>query len=102
MNIYLKEACYIKSADGIEHIVRANTLGVNRNGVVYFYDTTKTTSFGVSKDFCIENPNMFRVQREITDREISARDAVRMVREFVQPLLEPVIVEDLIEKIESL
>ena len=102
MNIYLKEACYVRSADGTEHIVRANTLGVSRNGVVHFYDVTKTVSFGVPRDFCIENPNMFRIQREITDREISVRDATKMVREFVQPLLEPGIVEDLIEKIESL
>ena len=102
MNIYLKESCYVKSSDGTEHIIRANTLGVGKNGIVYFYDVTKTVSLGVSRDFCIENPNMFRIQREITDREISARDVVRMVREFTQPLLEPVVVEDLIEKIESL
>ena len=49
MDIKLKEPLYILS-NGKEYIVRQGTVGVEKNRIVFFYDATKTSAIGFSRD----------------------------------------------------
>lgn len=100
MNIKVKEPLYMKAND-TEYVVRPETIGVERNKVVYFYDTTKTAAVGFSRDYCLENPSLFHIQREITDKEVSMRDVMAVVRGYAHSM-EPIDFEDLTEKLQAL
>ena len=78
MDIRVKEPLYILHQNN-EYVVRPGSVGVERNKVVFFYDTTKTTAVGFSRDFCIENPQTFQVSRNISDREVSIRDVLKVI-----------------------
>lgn len=98
MDIKVKEPLYIVDK-GYEHVVRPGTVGVERNRVVFFYDTTRTSAVGFSRDFCLENPQMFQVSRTLSDKEISVKDVLRVLSESGMP---SDIVEQLGERIKSL
>ena len=80
MDIKVKESIYIQ-CDGNEYMVRPNTTGTERKRIVYFPDNTRTASVGFSRDFCLENPQMFSISRNITDREVSLKDAIKVLEQ---------------------
>lgn len=82
MEIRLKEPLYLL-CDGTEHVVRAGTIGVEKKKLIYFYDSTSKNAFGCPKQFCIENPQMFAVQRNLTDTEIPLRDVMKLAKEVL-------------------
>ena len=84
MDIRIKETLYLHNND-TDYIVRANTMGVEKNKIVYFYDVTRTISVGFPRVFCTENPQMFQVSRTLSDREISITDAVKAIKELRLP-----------------
>ena len=80
MDIRIKEPLYILS-QGQEYVIRPGTVGVEKNRVVFFYDTTRTSAVGFSRDFCIENPQTFQVAKTLADKDISMRDVLRIIDE---------------------
>ena len=80
MDIKVKESIYVQ-CDGHEYMVRPNTTGTERKRIVYFPDNTRTTSVGFSRDFCLENPQMFSISRNITDREVSLKDTIKVLEQ---------------------
>lgn len=78
MDIRVKEPLYILS-QGQEYVVRPGTVGVERNRVVFFYDNTRTTAVGFSRDYCIENPQTFQIAKTLTDKEVSKRDVLKIL-----------------------
>lgn len=83
MDIRIKEPLYIFS-NNREYVVRPGTIGVEKNRVVFFYDTTRTSAIGFSRDYCIENPQTFQVAKTLTDREVSQRDVLKILDEYKQ------------------
>lgn len=98
MDIRLKEPLYILFNDR-EYVVRPGVTGVEKNKVVFFYDSTKTSAVGFSRDYCIENPQTFQVTRTLSDREISLRDVLKLIDESGLPSEKT---EELYQKIKSL
>ena len=80
MDIRVKEPLYIISSNR-EYVVRPGTIGVEKNRVVFFYDNTRTSAVGFSRDFCVENPQLFQVAKTLADREISQRDILKLLDE---------------------
>lgn len=78
MDINVKEPLYIHIS-GCDYIVRPGTIGVERNKVVYFWDVTKNAAVGFSRDFCLENPQMFNISRSLSDREVSLKDVFKVI-----------------------
>lgn len=81
MDIRVKEPFYILS-NNKEYVVRPGTVGVEKNRVVFFYDTTRTSAIGFSRDYCIENPQTFQVAKTLSDKEISQRDVFKILDEY--------------------
>ena len=98
MDIRIKEAIYIRGGD-VEHVVRPGTVGVEHKKVVYFYDVTRTLATGFSRDFCLENPQMFQVSRNLFDKEVSLRDVLKIIDESS---LDSKQTEELYQKIKAL
>lgn len=102
MNITLRETIHI-SDSGVEKVVRQNTQGVLRGKTVFFYDATRTSAVGFDLDFCFENKQMFSVRREITDREVSVKEVLKIINELTpSELHNPNSLRILAEKIKSL
>lgn len=99
MEIRNKEVLYI-SAGGSEYVVRQGTVGVERNRIVYFYDNTRTQAVGFSREFCLENHQMFQVSRTLADKEIPIRDIARVIENF--PNLAAQTISGLIQEINKL
>lgn len=82
MDIRIKEPLYINQ-QGKEYVVRPSTVGVEKNHIVFFHDTTKTNAVGFSKDFCIDSPQLFSISRTLTDKDVSVRDILKIIDENV-------------------
>lgn len=82
MDIRIREPLYLIQ-QGKDYIVRASTVGVEKNHIMFFYDTTKTNAVGFSRDFCIDNPQMFSISRTLTDKDVSVRDVLKVIDENV-------------------
>lgn len=78
MEIRSKVAFYAKEGEKT-YQVPVNTAGVLRDGVIYFYDITKTMAVGFSKNVCEYEVGMFHVKKTIEDRQVSLRDVLRVV-----------------------
>lgn len=98
MDIKLKEPLYIFS-NGKEYIVRQGTVGVEKNRIVFFYDATKTSAIGFSRDYCLENPQTFQVSRTLVDKEVSKKDVLKIIEEYNR---RECSLEDVISKINLL
>lgn len=98
MNIRIRETMYIRSGD-VEHIVRPGTIGVEHKKVVYFYDVTRTVAAGFSRDFCLENPQIFNVSRSLSDKEVFLRDVLKVIDESD---LDSTQIEKLCQRIKAL
>lgn len=98
MDIQNKEPLYILS-QGQEYIVRPDTHGVDKNKVVFFFDTTRTQAVGFSRDYVLENPQTFQVNRNLTDKEVSVRDVVKVIEDTDLP---KELYNELITKVKSL
>ena len=98
MDIRIKETMYLRS-ENTEHVVRSGTVGVETKKVVYFYDVTRTTAIGFARDFCLENPQIFQVSRNLSDKEVSIRDVLKVIDESD---LNSKQAEELYQKIKSL
>lgn len=83
MDIRVKEPLYLLSSDK-EYTVRPGTVGVEKNRVVFFYDTTKTSAVGFSRDYCLENPQTFQVAKTLSDREVPQRDVLKILDDYGQ------------------
>lgn len=77
MDIRIKETAYIKNS-GTTHVIRAGTLGVEKQKIVYFYDATRTCAVGFPREVCLENPT-FAVTRTITDRDVPLKDVLSII-----------------------
>lgn len=80
MEIRLRENVYAS-----DKLIPRGTIGIIRKNVVYFYDTTKTTTIGFDRDTCFINKELFSVNRNLSDREISVRqiqDAAKDLHEL--------------------
>lgn len=80
MDIRIREPLYLLHS-GQEYIVREGTVGVEKNKVVFFFDVTKTSAVGFSRDFCLENTQMFQVSRTLSDKDVSVRDVLKVIDE---------------------
>lgn len=98
MDIRVKEPLYILS-QGQEYVVRPGTVGVEKNKVVFFYDTTRTSAVGFSRDYCLENPHTFQVAKTLSDKEVPIRDVLRIIDESD---LSSELTKNLYQKIKSL
>lgn len=98
MDIRIKEPLYILN-HGCEYVVRAGTVGVEKNRVLFFYDNTRIAAVGFSREFCLENPQTFQVAETLTDKEVSLRDVLRAIDESGLP---PEKVEEIYHRIKSL
>jgi len=96
MDIRIKESLIIKCG-GMEYNIRSGTLGVERDKIVFFYDTTKTQAVGFPRSFCVENP-MFTISRNLSDRELSLKDVLSVV----ENIQDSAIRADVTEKIKAL
>lgn len=85
MDIRIKESLIIKCG-GMEYSVRSGTLGVERDKIVFFYDTTKTQAVGFPRELCVENP-MFKVSRTLSDRELSLKDVLSVIEKVKDPII---------------
>lgn len=81
MDIRVKEPLYILS-NNKEYVVRPGTVGVEKNRVVFFYDTTRTSAIGFSRDYCMENPHTFQVAKTLSDKEVSQKDVFKVLDEY--------------------
>lgn len=82
MDIRIKEPLYINQ-QGKEYVVRPSTVGVEKNHIVFFHDTTKANAVGFAKDFCIDSPQLFSISRTLTDKDVSVRDVLKIIDENV-------------------
>lgn len=98
MDIKVKEPLHIL-VNNHEYVVRPGTTGVERNRVVFFYDNTRTSAVGFSRDYCLENPQTFQVSRTLTDKDVPLKDVLRVVDESG---LSPVDTINLYERLKSL
>lgn len=80
MDITIKEPLYILQ-QGHEYVVRPGTVGVERNRVVFFYDSTRSNAVGFSRDYCTDNPQTFQISRTLNDKEVSLRDVLKVIEE---------------------
>ena len=99
MDIRIKEALYVSTKEG-SYVVRQNTLGVEKKGVIFFHDSTKTASVGFDKNFCIENPQTFNVSRTLSDKEVSVRDVIKVLELALG--IDPHELENIKEQIKAL
>lgn len=83
MDIRIKEPLYLLSGDK-EYTVRPGTVGVEKNRVVFFYDATRTSAIGFSRDYCLENPQTFQVAKTLSDKEVPQRDVLKILDEYSQ------------------
>lgn len=81
MDIRIKEPLYVL-VNNREYVVRPGTVGVEKNRVVFFYDTTRTSAIGFPRDYCLENPQTFQVARTLLDKEVSKNDVIRVLDEY--------------------
>lgn len=100
MEVRNKEPFFISIGDK-EYIVRQGTVGVEKNKIFFFYDTTRTACVGYSKEFCLNFPSLFSVSRNITDREVSIRD-VNKVLDSIKPMVTSDCYSLIVNKINSL
>lgn len=98
MDIRVKEPLYIHT-QGQEYVVRPGTIGVEKNRVVFFYDSTRTSAVGFARDYCLENPHTFQVARTMSDMEVSRKDVLRILDNYVSGGSS---MEDVYERIKSL
>ena len=98
MDIRVKEPIYI-NCKGQEYVIRPGTIGVDKNKVVYFYEVTRSSSVGFSRDFCMENPQIFLVSRTLSDKEVSQRDVFKILDEYNR---KECTLSDVYERIKSL
>lgn len=98
MDIRLKEPLYIL-ANNKEYVVRQGTVGVEKNRVVFFYDNTRTSAVGFSRDYCLENPQTFQVARTLSDKEVSQRDVFKILEAYDR---NECSLEEVYERIKSL
>lgn len=99
MDIRVKEPLYAMQ-HGSQYVVRPGTVGVEKNKIVYFYDVTKTVAVGVSRDFCLENPQIFQLSKTLSDKDIPLRD----IRKVIESKLgqQPTLMQEIINELESL
>lgn len=81
MDIRVKEPLYILIGNQ-EYVVRPGTVGVEKKRVVFFYDTTRTSAVGFSRDYCIDNPQTFQVMRTLSDKEVSQKDVLKILEDY--------------------
>ena len=77
MDIRIRETLYVSSGD-TEYVVRTGALGVERKGLVHFFDNTKTVSVAFPKEFCLES-QLFLVVRKMEDKDISLKEALQVL-----------------------
>lgn len=82
MIINIKETLYINGKEEVPRVVKSGTRGVEKNGMVAFYDVTKTLAVSIPRETCINDPQMFSVKRVVDDREIPISDIIRAVAEM--------------------
>lgn len=75
MEITLKEPLLV-TYQHQERTIRQGTVALQRNNTAWFLDVTKTFSVGFPVDSCTDNPNLFKIARDIHDREVSVRDVI--------------------------
>ena len=98
MDIRIKEPLYILNR-GQEYVVRPVTIGIEKNRVVFFYDTTRISAVGFSRDYCMENPQTFQVAKTLSDKEVSQKDVLRILDEYGR---KECGLDDVYERIKSL
>lgn len=79
MDIRVKDAIYLQ-VEGHDYMVRPSTVGTEKKRIVYFPDNTRTVLVGFSRELCLEN-NLFSVNRTITDKDISLKDAIKAIEQ---------------------
>lgn len=82
MDIRIKEPLYLNN-QGKAYVVRPSTVGVEKNHIVFFHDTTKANAVGFSRDFCLDNPQLFSISRTLSDKEVSVRDVLKVIDENI-------------------
>lgn len=82
MIITIKETLYINGKEEVPRVIKSGTRGVEKSGMVMFYDVTKTFAVSVPRETCINDPQMFSVKRVVDDREIPISDIIRAVAEM--------------------
>ncbi len=98
MDVKVKERLHILVSNH-EYVVGPGTTGIERNRVVFFYDNTRTSAVGFSRDYCLENPQTFQVSRTLSDKDVPLKDVLRVVDESG---LSPVDIINLYERLKSL
>lgn len=98
MDIRIREPLYIFSNDK-EYVVRPGTVGVEKKRTVFFYDTTRTSAVGFSREYCLENPQTFQVARTLSDKDVPLKDVLKVIDESG---LSQVAIANLHERLKSL
>lgn len=84
MDVYIREPLSVYQ-DGKSYEIRTKTKGVISLGQVLFFDVTKTVAVAFAKDFCLETPTLFQIQRTITDKDVSLRDVFKVLSDSDLP-----------------
>lgn len=84
MDVYIREPLSVYQ-DGKSYEIRTKTKGVVNLGQVLFFDVTKTVAVAFAKDFCLETPALFQIQRTITDKDVSLRDVFKVLSDSDLP-----------------
>lgn len=99
MRVTINETIYLLGSDGVPKVVRAGTVGIERENLVLFHDTMKTSSVGFTKEYILSDKNhLFAVTKGFSDREVSVRDVINILqKELPDHLLRSI--SDKIEKL---
>ena len=98
MDIRIKEPLYVLFHNQ-EYVVRQGTVGVEKSRIVFFYDNTRTTAVGFSREYCMENPQTFQISKTLLDKEVSQRDIFKILDEYNR---KECSLEEVYERIKSL
>lgn len=80
MVIRLKESIITQVGEQT-HLIRNGRAAQIKGGYAIFYDTSGGTAVGFTKECCLSNPQLFSVERNIQDRDVSLSDVRHALKE---------------------
>jgi len=64
-----------------EGVIRVGTVGVEHKRIVRFYDVSGTYFAAFSRQDCLDQKEMFECRPDNLDREVSAKDVLRVIEQ---------------------
>ena len=78
MVVRTKESFYIRTGE-TSYLVPAGSVGVEKQGIYYFYDVTKHNAIGFDRSVCVQDTGLFSANRNVEDREVPISQVLKLI-----------------------